>query len=74
MEGFTMPYSYKLGNNGPLLPAVPDETKIKKEEFKEGGVFSKDEWRLHYERPGNSGVCRISKGERANTIVGKIEW
>ena len=38
MEGFTMPYWYKLGNDGSLLPEVPDEVKIKKEEFKKGGL------------------------------------
>jgi len=70
----TMPYTYKLGNNGPLLPAVPDKVKIKKEEFKAGGAFSKDEWQLHYEQPGSSGVCKISKGLHSNSTIGKIEW
>ena len=69
-----MPYSYKLGNNGPHLPEVPDNVKITKEEYKEGGTFSQEEWSLHYQTPGSSGVSKISKGTHANTTVGKIVW
>ena len=72
-----MPYSYKLGYNGPHLPEVPDKVEITKEEYKPAGTGffgGKEEWTLHYKQPGNSGVCKISKGIHSNTSIGKIVW
>ena len=72
-----MPYSYKLGNNGPHLPEVPDNVKITREEYKPAGkgfFGGNEEWTLHTTQPGSSGVCKISKGTHGNTTVGKIVW
>ncbi len=69
-----MTYTYKLGNNGPLLPEVPSDVKIKKEEYKEGGTFSKEEWWLHCSKPGSSTVVVLAKGKWSDSMVGKIEW
>ena len=38
-----MTWTYKCGNNGPILPEVPDDVKITKEEYKEKSTFSRAE-------------------------------
>ena len=69
-----MPYSYKLGNDGPHLPEVPDNVTIKGEVYKKGGAFSNAKWELSYEKPGSKGIAEIRKSMISNGVVGKIVW
>ena len=71
-----MSYSYKVGNNGPTLE-VDDAIKISQDSFSKGGMFSDDEWKIHYTAPGQTGVLTINK--RTSTINSggysiKVNW
>ena len=45
-----MSYSYKVGNNGPTLE-FDDAVKISHDSFSKCGMFSDDEWKVHYTAP-----------------------
>ena len=69
-------YSYKVGNNGPTL-AVDDAVKISEDSFSKGGMFSDDEWKIHYTAPGQTGVATINKrtsGITAGAYSIKVNW
>ena len=71
-----MSYSYKVGNNGPTL-AVDDAVKISEDSFSKGGMFSDDEWKIHYTMPGGTGVLNINKRTstiRAGSHSIKVNW
>ena len=71
-----MSYSYKVGNNGPTLE-VDDAIKISHDSFSKGGMFSDDEWKVHYTAPGQSGIATINKRTSSVTAGAyniKVNW